>query len=52
MKHRHWILLASSVGVSLPAMVSAIPVAPYEQTNLVSDILGLAPVSDRNLVNP
>src|SRR5271163_4476545 len=45
--------LAALLGLVLSAaMANAAPVAPYFQTNLVSDISGLAPVTDPNLMNP
>src|SRR5256885_1827560 len=53
MKPLHRLLLAASVtlGVST-SMANAVVISPYFQTNLVSDIPGLAPVQDLNLQNP
>ena len=47
------VLLAASVGLGLSAsMADATVLAPYSQTNLVSDVPGVAPVLDPNLQNP
>jgi uncharacterized protein (TIGR03118 family) len=53
MRHLNGLLLAVSVGLGLSASIAnATVMAPYFQTNLVSDISGLAPVTDPNLQNP
>jgi uncharacterized protein (TIGR03118 family) len=53
MKCLNSILLGVSVVLGLPAsMANATVMAPYFQTNLVSNIPGLAPVTDTNLQNP
>jgi uncharacterized protein (TIGR03118 family) len=53
MRHLHGLLLAVSVGLGLSvSMANATVMAPYFQTNLVSDISGLARVTDTNLQNP
>ena len=53
MRPLHRILLAASVALGLSAsMADATVLSPYFQTNLVSDISGLAPVTDPNLQNP
>jgi uncharacterized protein (TIGR03118 family) len=44
-----WFLLPILVLLGLPALTSA---QTYQQTNLVSDIMGRAPVTDPNLKNP
>lgn len=53
MKRWQSVLLATSVGFGLSAIAAnASVVAPYFQQNLVSDLSGLAPVTDPNLQNP
>ena len=53
MKRLNAILLVVSVGLGLSAATAyAGAIAPYLQTNLVSDIPGLAPITDPNLQNP
>jgi uncharacterized protein (TIGR03118 family) len=53
MKHFHGLLLAAAIGLGASApMANATVIAGYSQTNLVSDIPGLAPVTDANLQNP
>src|SRR5580693_8174577 len=53
MKCLNSILLGVSVVLGLPvSMANATVMAPYFQTNLVSNIPGLAPVTDTNLQNP
>jgi hypothetical protein len=53
MRPLHRVLIAASVALGLSApMADATVLAPYFQTNLVSDIAGLAPVTDPNLQNP
>jgi uncharacterized protein (TIGR03118 family) len=53
MRPLHRVLLAASVALGLSApMADATVLSPYFQTNLVSDIAGLAPVTDLNLQNP
>jgi uncharacterized protein (TIGR03118 family) len=44
-----WFLLPILVLLGLPALT---PAQKYQQTNLVSDIMGKAPVTDPNLKNP
>jgi uncharacterized protein (TIGR03118 family) len=47
------LLLAVSVGFGVSvSMANATVIAPYFQTNLVSNVQGLAPVTDPNLQNP
>src|SRR5215831_5267189 len=53
MRPLHRVLIAASVALGLSApMADATVLGPYFQTNLVSDIAGLAPVTDPNLQNP
>src|SRR5208282_4355381 len=53
MKRLNSVLLAASVGLGLSASTGdAAAIAPYFQTNLVSNISGVAPVLDLNLQNP
>jgi hypothetical protein len=53
MKRLYTALLIASVGLGLSKMpANAAAMAPYIQTNLVSDIPGLAPITDPNLQNP
>src|ERR1041384_8256806 len=50
-----WVLsLASALGVVSTASLRAEngPPQHYQQTNLVSDVSGLAPITDPHLVNP
>jgi hypothetical protein len=53
MKRWQCVLLATLVGFGFSAIAAnASVVGPYFQQNLVSDIPGLAPVTDPNLQNP
>ena len=53
MRRLHSVLLGASVGLGFSAATAdATVLAPYIQTNLVSDVPGLAPVLDPNLQNP
>jgi uncharacterized protein (TIGR03118 family) len=53
MKRLYTALLIASVGLGLSKMpANAAAMAPYIQTNLVSNVSGLAPVLDPNLQNP
>jgi uncharacterized protein (TIGR03118 family) len=53
MKRLNSVLLAASAGLGLSASTAdAAAIAPYFQTNLVSNISGVAPVLDPNLQNP
>ncbi len=53
MKRLNSVLLAASVGLGLSGSgANAAAVLPYFQTNLVSDVSGVAPVLDPNLQNP
>jgi uncharacterized protein (TIGR03118 family) len=53
MKRSSSVLLAASVGLGLSASTAeAAAVFPYSQTNLVSNLSGVAPVLDSNLQNP
>ena len=52
---RRWLCVLPAVlaGFGLSASVAnAIPISGYSQTNLVSDLLGVAAVQDLNLKNP
>ena len=48
---RRW-SLASVAAFSLATILTAQPTQHYKQTNLVSDMPGVAAVTDPNLVNP
>jgi uncharacterized protein (TIGR03118 family) len=50
MSARHW-SLASAAALSLATVLAAQPAQHYKQTNLVSDMPGVAAVTDPNLVN-
>jgi uncharacterized protein (TIGR03118 family) len=53
MKRSDSVLLAASVGLGLSASTAeAAAVFPYSQTNLVSNLSGVAAVQDPNLQNP
>jgi uncharacterized protein (TIGR03118 family) len=52
---RSWnsVLLGAALGLGLSAATTtAAPISSYFQTNLVSDLSGIAPVQDPNLKNP
>jgi uncharacterized protein (TIGR03118 family) len=53
MRHLHRLLPAALVGLSLSVLTAnTASAAPYVQTDLVSDIPGLATITDSSLVNP
>jgi uncharacterized protein (TIGR03118 family) len=53
MRHPHRVILAVLVGLGLLVLtVNTVRAGPYVQTNLVSDIPGLATITDPSLVNP
>jgi uncharacterized protein (TIGR03118 family) len=53
MKRSYGLLLASAVGLSVSGFsANATVIGGYQQTNLVSNIAGVAPVQDTNLQNP
>ena len=49
---RSRLLLAAAIGVLASASVARSQVTAFQQTNLVSSVAGLAPVTDPNLRNP
>jgi uncharacterized protein (TIGR03118 family) len=53
MKPLHLVILAALVGFGLSVLASnTVRAGPYAQTDLVSDIAGLATITDPSLVNP
>src|SRR5271170_278056 len=53
MKRLNSVLLAASIGLSLSGLpANAGPIVGYQQTNLVSNVPGVAAVTDSNLQNP
>ncbi|MBV9686073.1 MAG: hypothetical protein JO096_02540, partial [Alphaproteobacteria bacterium] len=53
MKRSYGFLLGAAFGLSVSGLsANATVISGYQQTNLVSDLPGVAPVQDTNLQNP